>query len=268
MAAVEPDAIGAPEPEALSESEPESEPAAGQEPEAIPESAPAPQPEPEPEFAAELEPMPAREPKHELQPEPVRESEPEQEPAQAGEPEAVASEPAADERAGGQAVDEPATGPDPIDAVLLAVERLSVRVEEMSRLSQRHVEHIDRLHAENQQLRAGELRQAISPLLRALVRHHDNLAKLAEAAGDDGPEADSLRIVRSGLLNVLSMAGVEAYEVAPRERFDPTRHQGVSRAETDDPDLDGTVAQMRRCGFVAEDGRVIRPAEVDVYRVR
>jgi hypothetical protein len=42
----------------------------------------------------------------------------------------------------------------------------------------------------------------------------------------------------------------------------------MSRAETDDADLDGTVAKMRRCGFVGDDGRVIRPAEVDVYRIR
>lgn len=177
----------------------------------------------------------------------------------------------------GPPVEVPATMPsepelpdqsDRIDAVLLEIERLNVALEELTRLGQRQMEHIDRLHAENQQLRAGELRQAMSPLLRSLVRHHDNVAKMVEAAGSDASEVGALTDVRAGLLSVFRTAGVEAFEVELGERFDASRHQGVGRSETDEVALDGAVAGMRRCGFVADDGRIVRPAEVDVYRLR
>ncbi|MGH9223163.1 MAG: nucleotide exchange factor GrpE [Acidimicrobiales bacterium] len=204
------------------------------------------------------------EPEPEGEPEPVAvQAEPEGEP----EPEA-GGEPAAPEALIPEKAPKADEGPDPLDDLLLAVERLNVRVDELTRLSQRHMEHIDRLHAENQQLRAGELRQAMSPVLRALIRHHDDVAKLASTAEAGSSEAAALGMVRTSLLSALNLAGVDAFEVSAKEKFDPSRHQGVSRAETDDADLDATVAQMRRCGFVGDDGRVIRPAEVDVYRLR
>ncbi len=163
---------------------------------------------------------------------------------------------------------EPAGPVDQLDSVLISLERLHLRLDELSRLSERQMGHIDQLHAENQQLRAGELRQAMSPMLRSLVRHHDNVAKMEESVVENDAESHALRDVRAGLLNVLSIAGVESFDVGPDEPFDASRHQGVGRTDTDDVALDGTVARMRRCGFVSDDGRIVRAAEVEVYRAR
>jgi molecular chaperone GrpE (heat shock protein) len=91
---------------------------------------------------------------------------------------------------------------------------------------------------------------------------------MEESVVDNDAESHALRDVRAGLLNVLSIAGVESFDVGPDEPFDASRHQGVGRTDTDDVALDGTVARMRRCGFVSDDGRIVRAAEVEVYRAR
>lgn len=211
---------------------------------------------------------------------PLIDADPEPEPAPIPAAEIAQVEPAQPEEASASATSpaeaappdpvpaEPAAPVDQLDSVLISLERLHLRLDELSRLSERQMGHIDQLHAENQQLRAGELRQAMSPMLRSLVRHHDNVAKMEESVVDNDGESHALRDVRAGLLNVLSIAGVESFDVGPDEPFDASRHQGVGRTDTDDVALDGTVARMRRCGFVSDDGRIVRAAEVEVYRAR
>jgi molecular chaperone GrpE (heat shock protein) len=155
----------------------------------------------------------------------------------------------------------PPSGPDPV--VLDRLDDLGRRLDELARLGAHQRELVDELHSDNQRLRAGELFQAQAPLLRDLVRLHDDVERL-EAGGGDA--AADLALVRQQLLQVLDRAGVRRYEVAAGEPFDGTRHQGVRSVPATDGAVDRTVAAMVRCGFERDDGRVLRPADVEVHR--
>src|SRR5947209_3702734 len=57
-------------------------------------------------------------------------------------------------------------------------------LEESTRISTERERVIDRLYEENQRLRAGELQQAVMPILRDLMRLFDDLQKTAAAYSD------------------------------------------------------------------------------------
>lgn len=133
---------------------------------------------------------------------------------------------------------------------------------ELRRLRANDVDIIDRLHADNTKLRAGELTTAMAPLLQGLVRLHDNMTSIA--GGDANSVAGMLRTQLVQLLEVA--AGVSVYDPQPGEKFDPTRHTGVARVPTGDAAADGTVARRLRPGFARADGSILRVAEVEVLR--
>ncbi|MGQ0616590.1 MAG: nucleotide exchange factor GrpE [Acidimicrobiia bacterium] len=150
--------------------------------------------------------------------------------------------------------------PSPVLASLL---RLEHGVDELARLGQRNVDHVVALHGENQRLRAGEVAGSVAPLLRDVIRLHDDVLRLE---GVCAPEAAlDLGLVRKLVVDALDRWGVQAFEPAVGDPFDPTVHNGMARVETPEH-LDGTVASVRRCGFRGEQGRVWRPADVDVFR--
>jgi len=149
-------------------------------------------------------------------------------------------------------------------ALLAAVERLDRRTEERDRLAERDRDLVDRLHAENQRLRAGEAFQMIAPVARDLVRLRDQARQLDAASPEPG--RGDAALIEPQLVQILARMGVEAYEPEPGEPFDPARHQGVGRRPTPDAALDGTVAGVRREGFAGPDARPLRPAEVEVWR--
>lgn len=185
-------------------------------------------------------------------------------------PEAPSTEPAAEQPTPEPAVEAPAPQePAPDLAALLGSamahmdERfatLDVRVAEVARLGARDRDLVDRLHAENQTLRAGELHQAQAPLLRDLIRLHDDLERL-EAASEDG---EDLALVRGQLVAVLARAGADRFSPGEGDAFDAAQHQGRGAVPTEDAARDKRVARLVRSGFRRE-GRVIRPAEVEVF---
>ena len=76
-------------------------------------------------------------------------------------------------------------------AVTDSVERLDERLAELARLRSHDAGLVDRLHAELTKSRAGELTQALTPLLVGLVRLVDQMDSLA--SGDDKTVAGMLR---------------------------------------------------------------------------
>ena len=65
------------------------------------------------------------------------------------------------------------------------------------------------------------------------------------------------------LMNTLESHGLKLFgEVG--ETFDPTKYEAVSEEETDDKNLDHTIAKVIQRGFIFGD-QVIRPARVVVY---
>jgi molecular chaperone GrpE (heat shock protein) len=160
----------------------------------------------------------------------------------------------------------PAPAPADLAAVLAAqakaVEELGRRVEELARLRRHDADLVDRLHAENSRLRQGELTEALAPLLRGLIRIHDQMTSLG------AEEANSVAgILKSQLLQVLDLTvDVRPFDVQPGEPFDPACHVGVRSVPTDDPELDRTTVRTVKSGFIRGDFAVVRPAETEVYR--
>ena len=150
------------------------------------------------------------------------------------------------------------------DSELLAsLGRLDSRLEESQRLLNRQSDLVDRLHAENLELRAGELRNAQLPLVRDLLRMHDDVGRMRAAAGESG---EDLRLVEESLLDTFARNGVVAISPQTGEPFDPRLHSAVGTEPTADEALDKSVAEVTRQGFRWESGDVIRVSEVRAYR--
>jgi molecular chaperone GrpE (heat shock protein) len=149
-------------------------------------------------------------------------------------------------------------------AVLAGLGELAGRLDELSRLRRHDAELVDRLHAENTRLRQGELTDAMRPLLRGLIRLHDQMSSL----GADDPQSVA-GILRRQLLQILDVTSdVRPYTAVPGSPFDPARHLALRGVRTDEPDRDRTIARTVRPGFVRGAAIVVRPAETEVYRAR
>lgn len=148
--------------------------------------------------------------------------------------------------------------PDLLDAIA----RFDQRLGESQRLLDRQLDLADRLHGENQVLRAGELRSAQLPLVRDLLRLHDDLGRMRDSVEDDG----DLRIVQHSLADTLARNGVVAFEPDRGEEFDSRAHSAAGVEDTVEEGLNRTVAAVVKQGFRWESGEVIRVAEVTAYR--
>jgi molecular chaperone GrpE (heat shock protein) len=143
------------------------------------------------------------------------------------------------------------------------IDALTAKLDELVRLGDRRERMIDRLHAENQRLRGGELRQAQAPVIRELIRTYDLVVTLA---AQEGSAQTDLELVRRRLLDGVELFGVRPIEVGVDADFDATQHAAVARATTSDRAFDMTVARATRVGFVQDDGHVLRPTDVAVRR--
>ncbi|MFC7382827.1 nucleotide exchange factor GrpE [Sphaerisporangium rhizosphaerae] len=128
---------------------------------------------------------------------------------------------------------------------------------------------IDRLHAENQQLRHGALQEALTPVRAALYRLHDTVAR--EAARWQGPRVPSaelagplLSAIAEELAEVLGRTGAERAGVKAGDAYDPALHRpaGTSPVAAGD---DGTVVEVLGEAFTMGE-RVLRKAPVVVGR--
>jgi molecular chaperone GrpE len=149
-----------------------------------------------------------------------------------------------------------------IDERLAELAGVDGRLAESQRLLVRQSELADKLHAENQRLRAGELRGAMLPLVRDLLRLHDDIGRIAGEA----ERVEDLELMQASLLDALARNGILAVRPAVGEQFDPKRHSVAGVVETDDASVDRSISDVIRLGFQWEDGQVIRVAEVRVYK--
>ena len=144
-----------------------------------------------------------------------------------------------------------------------SIAEIARSIAEIARLGQRHADHVDELHSDNQRLRSGEIALAVAPFHRDIIRLHDELQSLEDTPGETG--SSDLALVRARVTDVLGRWGIVRHVPNVGDAFDSKVHQGVGRVESNDGP-DGTVAQVRRAGFAHEDGRTIRVAEVEVFR--
>ena len=143
-----------------------------------------------------------------------------------------------------------------------ALDRLDARLAEAQRLLARQAELTEKLHGENQSLRAGELRNAQMPLVRDLIRLYDDLGRMCAVATDSA----DLAMVQQSLFDVLARNGVQRFEAEQGEPFDSRTHSAAGAESTADEQLDRTVAEVVRPGFRWDSGEVIRVVEVRAYR--
>ncbi len=144
-----------------------------------------------------------------------------------------------------------------------ALGQLDSKLGESQRLLDRQTELTERLHAENQSLRAGELREAQLPLIRDLIRLTDDLERMRAVATDS---AADLTMVQETLIDVLARNGVQGFGEEQGEPFDSRLHTAAGTEPTEREELDKAVAEVVRRGFRWDSGEVIRVAEVRVYR--
>lgn len=149
---------------------------------------------------------------------------------------------------------------------------LSAALESANRGGAERENILGRLHEEAVGLRAGELRQAVNPLLREFMALRDDLLKTAghRRRMDDAGANDVAGLLEGyadTIADILERHDVVAYQVNPGDPFDTKLHRALKAVEAATPELERTVVAMHKEGFLQGD-RVLRPAEVTVYRAR
>ncbi|HLC42195.1 MAG TPA: nucleotide exchange factor GrpE [Methylomirabilota bacterium] len=151
------------------------------------------------------------------------------------------------------------------------VEHLRLALEEKTREADAHRDRalraladLDNYKRRVQRDREGWGRYAIESLVNQLLPVLDNFDRALQAA-KQAREAERLvtgvDLIRRELLKALELAGITPYS-ALGERFDPEKHEAVSRVETDTVE-EFTVIDELRPGYLWN-GKVFRPAQVSV----
>ena len=134
---------------------------------------------------------------------------------------------------------------------------------------------IDRLHEDNQRLRAGDRQLVLRPVLTDLQRLRNDLLRQAEAVpGEMSGDAVGalLRSYAHSVELTLERGGVEVLHPAPGDPFDAARHRPQAVLPAPGPEADGTVADGTVADVLADGyfetvtGRVLTPATVRVRR--
>jgi molecular chaperone GrpE len=108
---------------------------------------------------------------------------------------------------------------------------------------------------------AAAQERGVSSLVKELLPALDNLDRALEAAAQDDPLLQGVRLVRSELSAALARAGIESFSPAG-EVFDPVVHEAVATApQAPGGPQSGTVVEVYQPGY-RMGASVIRPARV------
>jgi molecular chaperone GrpE len=107
---------------------------------------------------------------------------------------------------------------------------------------------------------ASAQERGAASLAKELLPGLDNLDRALEAAQEDDPLLEGVRLVRSELAAALMRVGIEAFRPLG-EQFDPNLHEAVATVGT--PNGAGQVVEVYQDGYRLGDS-VIRPARVVV----
>jgi molecular chaperone GrpE (heat shock protein) len=174
-------------------------------------------------------------------------------------------------------IDEAATSgappPDDGDGILALAREVEGLRTQVARDHERAAarEHIiDRLHDENERLRAGERQLLLRPVLVDLQRlRHDLLRSSHRLPAGFGPEqaGELLRSYAHNLELTLERGGVRVLTPQCGTVFDAATQRAAGTVATTDPAHDGTVADLVDDGYYdVQADRVVQPATVRVHR--
>jgi molecular chaperone GrpE len=129
---------------------------------------------------------------------------------------------------------------------------------------------IDRQHAEIERLKSVERAGQLRPVVTDLCRLRNGLLRQAETVPAEmtGPQvATLLDSFAATVADTLERCGVVAL---PREvggAFAPSRQQVATVVDIDDPERDGTVAEVVQDGYAEIDGgKVVVAARISLHR--
>jgi molecular chaperone GrpE len=144
------------------------------------------------------------------------------------------------------------------------IEQLRRELEEKTDRYLRALAEVENTKRRAQREREEYVRYAHESLVRELVPVLDDFDRALEAARASGEATsfvEGVELFQRQLLRVLERAGVERYS-ALGAKFDPTRHEAVSRVISIDQPENIVVGETLK-GYLLN-GRVLRPAMVAV----
>ena len=153
------------------------------------------------------------------------------------------------------------------------IERLELIEQRAAEYHQRsaHAESvIDRLHAENQELRDNARSSVFAPVAADLIRLYDGLSQEADrlAGAESVPAIAKLMMgFAEDVELILDRCGFEPVSAAAGDPFTVGQHAAVAVDVTDDESLNNTVARVVATGLRDKaTGVVRRPLKARVYR--
>lgn len=108
---------------------------------------------------------------------------------------------------------------------------------------------------------AAAAERGVAKLAKELLPALDNLDRALEAAAEEDPLLEGVRLVRAELSAALARVGVESFDPAG-EQFDPVHHEAMAQQPVEGA-ASGTVVEVYQPGYRLN-GAVIRPARVVV----
>jgi len=145
--------------------------------------------------------------------------------------------------------------------------KVEVQLAEFHRRSAHREAVIDRLHEENQRLRAGIGRIILEPVVTDLIRLYDQLDREVRRLAADGQDPRLLRSFADDIVQILDRCGIEVFSAEPGDLFDRDRHRPLAVVPCDDESQHNTVAEVVAVGFLErETGRIRRPVQARVHQ--
>lgn len=149
-------------------------------------------------------------------------------------------------------------------------ERLRDVAQQLAEFHQRSAHReliIDRLHDENQQLRAGLSKAILEPVVADLIRLYDQVDRQVRRLAAAGQDARLLESFAADIEQILDRCGIEIYLAKPGDPFDRDRHRPLAVVSCPDESQHNTVADVTAVGFIErETGRVRRPVQARFYQ--
>jgi molecular chaperone GrpE len=153
------------------------------------------------------------------------------------------------------------------------IERLELIEHQAGEYHQRsaHAESvIDRLHAENQELRNNARSSVFEPVAADLIRLYDSLSREAERLAGAAADPETAKLMMSFAEDaelILDRCGFEPVGATAGDPFIVGEHAAVAVDITDDESLNNTVARVVATGLRDKaTGVVRRPLKARVYR--
>jgi molecular chaperone GrpE len=171
-----------------------------------------------------------------------------------------------DDAAGATAHDEDAHAPDiteiQIEGELDELVKTTKQRDDYLALAQRTQADFENYRKRVARDAAAARDRGVGSLAKELLPALDNLDRALDAAAENDPLLQGVRLVRSELKGALARAGIESF-CPLGEQFDPSVHEAVATAQAPDGQASGTVVEVYQDGYRLGEG-ILRPARVVV----